>query len=415
MSSKFVRAAAIAAVVISAVFLVVQSTAKSKGHDWPQFRGVNRDGISPETGLAKSWPEGGPPELWRVPLGEGYSGISVVGDRLYTMFAAEHEGKSIEFAAAFQAADGKEIWRIPLGERFDTEFGNGPSATPTVDGDTVYVLDSRGNFAALATVDGAERWTLSLTEDFGAEVPHFGFSMSALVDGDLLLVEAGAKEGKSLLGLNKGTGEVTWSIGDTPSTYNSPLLIHRGGKKRYVHVARGKLMCVDENGTEIWSHEWPKGETHAMPVYIAPNMIYASGAEGVGARLMEVDESGEQASVKELWHNQFMRNHFSSAVLHDGHIFGFDNATLKAISVEDSELAWAKRGMGKGSLILADGHLLVLSDRGKLTMAEATPEGYKEQGSVQALEGRCWTAPSLSNGRLFVRNHDEMVAYDVAR
>jgi outer membrane protein assembly factor BamB len=415
MGSKYLRAAATAAVVISAVFLVVHATAKSKGHDWPQFRGVNRDGVSPETGLADSWPEGGPPELWRVPLGEGYSGLSVVGDRIYTMFAADHDGKSVEFAAAFQVADGKEIWRTPLGERFDTEFGNGPSATPTVDGDIVYVLDSRGKFAALATADGAERWALSLTEDFGAEVPTFGFSMSALVDGDLLLVEAGGKEGKSMLGLDKRTGEVTWSIGDTPSTYNSPLVVHRGKDTRYVFVAQEKLMCINEKGTEIWSHDWPRGETHAMPVYIAPNRIYASGAEGVGARLIEVDEGSEPASVKEVWHNQFMRNHFSSAVLQDGHIFGFDNATLKAISVEDSQLAWAKRGMGKGSLILADGHLLVLSDRGKLTLAEATPEGYKEKGSVQALEGRCWTSPSLSNGRLFLRNHEEMVVYDVTR
>ena len=130
---------------------------------------------------------------------------------------------------------------------------------------------------------------------------------------------------------------------------------------------------------------------------------------------MKVDESGEKASVTELRHNKFMRNHFSSAVLHDGHIYGFDNATLKAIAVEDSKLAWAKRGMGKGSLILADGHLLVLSDRGRLALVEASPGGFKEKGSVQALEGRCWTAPSLSNGRLYVRNHEEMVAYDLTR
>ncbi len=156
MNSKRLRAAAVMVVVICAWFLVAQSTAKSKGHDWPQFRGVNRDGISPETGLADSWPEGGPPELWRVPLGEGYSDLSVAGDRIYTMFAAEQEGKSVEFAAAFQVADGKEVWRTPMGERFDTEFGNGPSATPTVDGNTVYVLDSRGKFAALATADGAD-------------------------------------------------------------------------------------------------------------------------------------------------------------------------------------------------------------------------------------------------------------------
>ena len=124
MSSKHVRAAAVMALAIGALVLMVQSAARSKGNDWPQFRGVNRDGISPETGLADRWPDGGPREVWRVPLGEGYSGISIVGDRLYTMFATDHEGQSVEFAAAFNVAEGREIWRVAMGERFDTEFGN---------------------------------------------------------------------------------------------------------------------------------------------------------------------------------------------------------------------------------------------------------------------------------------------------
>lgn len=413
MKIRQLRAATVVAAAIGALLLAAPFAADSEDRDWPQFRGMNRDGITGETGLAGSWPESGPKELWRVPLGEGYSSISIVGDRLYTMYAAELEGKSVEFAAAFNAADGKEIWRVPMGERHDTEFGNGPSSTPTVDADTVYVLDSTGNFAALATKDGAERWKISLTEKFGSKVPTFGFSMSPLVDGDLLLVEAGGPDGKAYVGLNKKTGEVMWSIGDTGPGYNSPIAVNMGGEKRYVFIVDQKMMCIDDEGKEIWTHEWPQGETHAMPLAIAPNKLYASGAEGVGAQLLQVKEEGDTGSVTEIWQNKFLRNHFSSAILHDGHIFGFDNATLKVVSVEDSKLAWAKRGLGKGSMILADGHLYVLSDRGKLVLVEATTEGYKEKGSVQALQGRCWTAPSLAHGRLYLRDHEEMVAYDV--
>jgi len=415
MQSKRIRVAIVVTLAVGALFTGVQAIATSKGSDWPQFRGLQRDGVSRETGLADSWPEGGPTEVWRVPLGEGYSAISIVGDRLYTMYLAEHEGKMADHAAAFDAADGKEIWRVPLGESFETPFGNGPSSTPTVDGDTVYVMDKRGNFAALAASDGALRWKISMTEDYGAEIPTFGFAMSALVDGDLLIVESGGKEGKSWLGLNKKTGEVLWSMGEDGAHYNSPLLVPEGGKKRYVFITRGKIRGVDEKGHEVWSQELPSGETHAMPVLVAPNRIFASGAEGVGAHLMQIEENGEGASVSEIWNNGLMRNHFSSSVAHDGHIFGFDNATLKAISVEDAGLAWAKRGLGKGSLILADGKLLVLSDRGKLLLVEATGDGYTEKGSVQALEGRCWTAPSLSNGRLYLRNDKEMVVYDLTR
>ncbi|MHC4506143.1 MAG: outer membrane protein assembly factor BamB family protein, partial [Planctomycetota bacterium] len=180
--------------------------------EWPQFRGANRDGISVETELADSWDETGPKEVWRRPIGEGFSAISVAGGRLYTMYAGEHEGEAVEFAAAFDAASGEELWRSALGSKLDTQFGNGPRSTPTVDGDTVIVLDSTGSFAALATDDGSERWRISLTETFGSEVPNWGFSTSALVDGDKVIVEGGGAEGKSYAALDKKTGEIAWTV-----------------------------------------------------------------------------------------------------------------------------------------------------------------------------------------------------------
>ncbi len=150
-----------------------------------------------------------------------------------------------------------------------------------------------------------------------------------------------------------------------------------------------------------------------MPVLIGSNRIYASGAQGVGAQMVEVSEDEDGASVSEVWKVPNLRNHFSSAVAHDGTIYGFDNATLKAVSADTGELAWAKRGLGKGSLILADGYLLVLSDRGRLLHVKAVPDAYIEEGSVQALKGKTWTAPALANGILFLRSHSEMVAYDL--
>jgi outer membrane protein assembly factor BamB len=403
--------------LVAALLLTLGTAAHAEPNvnDWPQFRGVHRDGISPETGLKQDWSDGGPKELWRQGIGEGYSAISVVGDRFYTMFATDHDGKPTEVAAAFEVSTGKELWRTPVGPKKDTEFGNGPRATPTVDGDTLYVLGSEGNFAALATADGTLRWEMKLQDAFGSKAPYWGYATSALVDGNQVVIETGGKEGKSYVGLDKKTGELKWSLGDTPAGYNSALLVEMGGKKRYVLVVSEKLMAIDEGGNEVWSHAWPKGETHAMPVFIAPDRFFASGGEGVGAHLLRVDENGKDSKVEELWETRFMRNHFSSSVVHDGTIYGFDNATLKAISVEDGKLAWAKRGLGKGSLILADGHLLVLSDRGKLLLVEATPDQYTEKGNMQALDGKSWTAPVLSNGRLYLRNHTEMVAFDLKK
>ncbi len=399
--------------VIGAVTILSGAVQAAGGQDWPQFRGVQRDGISAETGLADSWPASGPKELWRIPLGEGFSGISVVGDRLYTLFAATEGEAQIEVAAAFDVATGKELWRTRLGERFDNEFGDGPRATPTVNGDTVYVLGSRGDLAALSASDGKARWKTSLPELFGCEVPTFGFSTSPLADGDQLVVEAGGRDGKAYAALNIKNGKVKWTFGDGRPGYNSPLKVEMNGKTRYVYVNGQNLACIDRTGKEVWKHEWPEGETHAIPVRVAPNRLFASGAEGVGGRMFEVEESGDGGSAKEVWQTNRVRTHFNAAVLQGDHLFGFDNATLKAISVEDGSMTWGKRGLGKGSLVAADGKLYVLTDRGKLLLVEATSKGYSEKGSVQALEGKCWTAPSLSSGRLFLRNHDELVAYDI--
>ena len=381
--------------------------------DWPQFRGIDRDGVSDETGLADSWGEKGPKEVWRKPIGPGYSGVSVVGDRLYTMYAVEVDGAWKEMAVALSAKNGKELWSTAFGDRFDNEFGDGPRATPTVDGDRVYVLDSNGNLAALKTSDGSKVWTMDFKETFGIETPRFGFSTSVVVDGDQVIVQGGGTEGSNYVGIDKATGKIAWKRGDGPAGYSSALPVSVGGDKRFVYLAGGQLVCIDEEGGEVWTHEWPQGETHAIPIHIPPDKLYVSGAEGIGARLFLVKEADGKGEVELIWEQPFMRNHFNAAVVDGDTIYGFDNATLKAISVSDGEMAWGKRGLGKGSLILVDGKLLVLSDRGKLLMLEANAEGYKQKGSVQALEGLCWTAPSFSDGRLYLRNHDELVVYDL--
>lgn len=384
------------------------------GEDWPQFRGPNRDGASLEAGLLAEWPKEGPAELWRVSIGEGYSAPSIVGKHLYTMYAGEADGKTVEFAAAFEAATGKEIWKTVVGENLETEFGNGPRSTPTVADGRVYVLGSHGDLAALDAGDGSVSWRIDLKEAFGSSRPHWGFSTSPLVDQGKVLVEGGGPEGKSYAALDAATGEVLWTTGEARGAgYNSPLAVDVDGERRYVYIAGGKLRAIDENGKEVWHHEWPQGETHAMPVLLGDNRIYASGAEGVGAQVVEVTESESGASVSEVWKVANLRNHFSSAVVHDGILYGFDNATFKAVSAETGEPAWAKRGLGKGSLIVADGILYVLSDRGKLVRVEATTEAFTETGSVQALSGKTWTAPVLADGILYLRSHNEMVAYDL--
>jgi outer membrane protein assembly factor BamB len=268
--------------------------------------------------------------------------------------------------------------------------------------------------AALATSDGAERWRVSITEVFKSKQPYWGFSTSLLVDGDLVILEGGGTEGKSYAALDRKTGAVRWTTGNGrgEAGYNSPLVVERGEQRSYLYLDSA-LRSVDREGRELWSFPWPEGETHAMPLLVPPDRVFASGAEGIGGRLLRVGQKDGKAEVSEVWSNPTMRNHFSSSVIDAEHLYGFDNATLKCIALSDAGIAWAKRGFGKGSLILADGHLIVLSETGELALVQATSREYVERGRIQALSGRCWTAPSLAGGKLYLRNRTEIVSYDL--
>jgi outer membrane protein assembly factor BamB len=381
--------------------------------DWSQYRGPERSGVSQETGLLDSWPETGPEELWRRQIGIGYSAISVAGEQLYTMYTVAQEEKEVEVVAACAAATGEQLWSTNVGEAMVSDWGNGPRSTPTVVGDTVYALGSRGNLVALATADGSLRWQISLVE-LGGRQPYHGFSASPLVEGDTLIIESGGPEGKSFVGLDRTTGETRWSTGEvSPPGYNSALPVDLHGQHQILYLVVGKLISLSSTGEELWSYPIPRGEAHGMPLLIAPDQVFISGAEGIGAHLLRVKQEEDSLSAEEVWQSRAMRSHFSSCVYHDGHIYGFDIATLRCISVATGEPVWKRRGLGKGSLILVDGSLIVLSDKGRLLLVEASPSGFQVRGQVQALEGRSWTAPTIAKGRLYLRNHTEMVSYSI--
>lgn len=382
----------------------------SIGVDWPQFRGPQQNGVSLEKGLLRSWPESGPKVLWKKPIGSGFSTVAVVGDALYTM-AVEGEN---ETAYRLRESDGEVVWRVPLGPVFPEVFGNGPRATPTVEKDVVYMLAAPGRLHALKTQDGTRLWEVDLTKEFGTAPPTRGFSSSPLIDGDLLLLETGGTDGKAVVALDKTTGKIRWSALNGKPGYVTPLAVTIDGVRQYVFVRTmdGEIISFLPDGTVHWRYPW-KGGAIASPLFLAPNRIFASATDDVGAVLLEIGKADGKATVKEVWNSRVMKNHFSSPVLYEGHIYGFDNASLKCIVAATGEQKWVQRGYGKGSLIAADGLLYILSDQGELILAEATPEAFREKGKVKLLEGKTWTAPVLAHGRLYLRDEDEMVVLDV--
>jgi len=378
---------------------------------WPQYRGPNRDGVSPETGLLREWPAEGPAVVWRRPIGSGFSGVAAVGDRLYTMHADPND----ELAVCLESGTGKTLWETPLGPRFVEEFGDGPRATPVVDGDLVFALSSRGKLLALKAADGSKAWEVDLVSTFGGRVPMRGFSSTPLVAGDIVIVEGVGTEGKAVQALDRATGKTRWTSQDGGAGYSSGITVTLNGIRQQVFVRSGArgFVAFDESGKVLWQHPWQAGAI-AMPIFVPPNRFFASSGEDIGAVLIEVADQGGTLTPREVWSSRSMKNNFNSSILVGEHIYGFDNATLRCVKAASGEPVWLQRGFGKGSLIAADGLLFILGDQGVVALADASPEGYRERGRTQALKNKSWTAPTLSGGRLYLRNLEEMVSLKVA-
>ena len=377
------------------------------GADWPQFRGPNRDGISPESAVLKSWPASGPKVLWKAPLGEGYSQVVSTKGRLYTLAQQGEE----QVAIAFDGATGKRLWRTRIDREYNDGQGDGPRSTPTVDGELVYVLSAHGKLAALRTANGQVAWQHDLRAEYGANPPQWGVSTSPLVEGKLLIVNVGGAGNKSIVAFDKTNGKVVWTSQGDGAGYSAPIAITvRGVRQVIVFTADAILSISPEDGRLFWRSGWKTDYdvNAATPIFLPPDKLFVSSGYGTGSALLQINRT----NVSEVWRSRGMKNQFSSSVLHDGVLYGFDDATFKAIDAATGKERWKTRGFGHGSLILAGGHLIVLSDRGKLALVQATPEEYRELGNAQVIEGKCWTSPSLADGRLYVRNEEELIAFD---
>ncbi|MEM7049264.1 MAG: PQQ-binding-like beta-propeller repeat protein [Acidobacteriota bacterium] len=357
-----------------------------------------------------AWDDGRPQELWRVPLGPGFSAVTVVGDGLFTLFGAE--GK--EVLARFEGATGRELWRREVGPLFEETWGDGPRSTPAVAGDTVFAIGSGGTLVAVAAEDGRERWRRELV---ASKAPRFGYSPSPLVSNGRVIVEAALGEAGlgagHLMAFDAATGAPVWSAGEGAVGYSSPLVLGDGD---LAFLLRDRVQAISDRGEELWSWTFSGGSPIdlpiAMPLALAPNRLFVAHRADGGSALLGLSPAGPP---KVLWESRFFVNHLSSAVAVGGDLYGFHNATLAAVEGSSGSIAWRLRGLGKGSLIAVGDHLLVLSDRGELLQMKAGLEAGRILGRFQVLDGKTWTAPSYSDGRLYLRNHHELVALDLRR
>ncbi len=402
-----------------ALAVILLPLAVTLAEDWPQWRGPNRTDVSSESGLLQEWPEGGPPNVWTVTTGGlGYAGFAVVGDRIYTLGLDGDEA----FAICLSVADGSTIWRTPVADRYENNWGDGPRSTPTIDGNRVYCMFSRGTLACLDTSDGKLRWKTSML-DFGGKVQNWGYTESVLVDGNKVICTPGGKQG-TLLALDKLTGKKIWQSTDftSPCQYPSMVKATMHGTPQYVQLTANKLAGVAAaDGKLLWESDWP-GRVAVIPTPIVKgNHAYISSGYGVGSKLVEV---GPDWSTKDLWSNKVMKNHHGGVIELDGHLYGYsDGPGWVCQSWDTGESVWnEKRKLGKGAIGYADRRFYLLEEKsGTVVLIDASPGGWSERGRFvlspqterRKPSGRIWVHPVIANGRLYLRDQEYIYSFDV--
>ena len=384
----------------------------ARADDYPRYRGAHFNGIASEKNWLGAWPDGSPKRLWKKNVGTGFSSLAVAGGRVFTLGNSAKQ----DTVYALDANTGAEVWKHSYAEELDPKYyEGGPSATPTVAGDRVYTISKQGHAFCLEAATGKVVWETNVHEKLGAELPDWGFAGSPHVDGDLVILNAGSHG----LALNRASGEKVWFSGKEAAGYGTPVPFTSGGKPALAIFAAKAVVAVDpQTGTVLWQHPWETSyDVNSADPVVSGNLMFLSSGYDKGGGV--VNFTGNQA--KQVWFNKEVRSHFQTAVTLGGKLYAVDgqggdkNSKLKCLDLETGKVLWTSPEAETGSLSAsADGRLLWLTGKGELVIVEAKPDGYKELARAQVTGGKCWTAPVLANGKVYIRNaKGDVVCVDV--
>ncbi len=386
--------------------------------EWNQWRGPNRDNLSPDTDLLTRWPAGGPSLAWKTTgLGQGFSSVSFAGDRIFTM--GDSRGAARLFALS--AEDGAFLWSAAVGTP-GGERSRGPRGTPSTDGTLVFTLGQDGDLACVEAATGRLRWKKNLRTDFRGEMMSgWGYSESPLLDGDLVICTPGGRRG-AVIALEKTTGEVAWRCTELtdPAAYSSLVPAEIAGVRQYIVLTGESVAGIDaERGTLLWRRA-RRGTTAvcATPVY-RDGYLFVTSAYSVGCNAFQITYSGGEFRVRNLYAGRQLENHHGGVVLVGDYVYGFGRRNLKCIELTTGEVVWENRSVGKGSITYADGHLVVRGEgrRGEVGLVAATPDGYVERGRFNQPDRSyesSWADPVVFGGKLYIRDQGVLLCYDVS-
>lgn len=383
---------------------------------WTDVRGPARDGRYSQAPVLRIWPAEGLQPLWRQPVGAGYAGFVIAHDRAFTI---EQRGRS-EVVSAYDVKTGRELWTRTTPALFEEAMGgDGPRATPTWANGLVYALGALGELQCLDAATGRVLWRVNILDDNGARNLQWGMSASPLVLGEAVIVLPGGPNGRSVVAYHARTGQRLWSSLDDQQAYTSPMLVRLAGRDQLMVVSATRVMgLTPERGDLLWAYPWAGagGINVAQPIVVGDDRVFISAGYGVGAALVELTSRADSPTfdVREVWRNSSMKNKFTSSVLHEGFVYGLDEAILACVDVATGRLKWKGGRYGYGQLLLAGDRLVVLTEGGDLVLVSASPTRHEELGRFSAIEGKSWNHLALDQGRLLVRNLQEMAAFDIS-
>ena len=376
------------------------------GMDWPCWRGPDRNGVSRETGWQTQWPAGGPKQLWQASVGTGFSSFSVSLGRVYTM----GNTSNTDWVFCLEASTGKVVWQQSYPCPLDPKnFEGGPCATPTVADGRVYTFSRKGDLFCLDAEKGRVIWSKNLNRELGLEIPKWGCASSALVEERQVVLNMGSAG----VALDRESGKVIWVSAKSAGAYATPVPLKIGRDQCFAILSRQSLVVVKAAGGQaLWSYPWKTDyDVNAADPIVAGDKVFISSGYNHGGALLKVDGQ----TPEKVWENKNLRNHFNSCVLWQGYLYGPDDSGLRCVAFDTGDLKWSYPEFGKGSLMVADGKLVGLSEKGELIIAEATPAEFKPISRAQVLHGKCWTTPVLSDGHIYCRNAaGDVVCLDVS-
>lgn len=399
-----------------------------EGVDWPKFRGAKQDGISPEVGVLREWPAGGPKLLWTYDeAGAGYTSCSIVGGVLFTLGT---RGDKL-MAMALNAEKGAELWTSELGvddqEAYMAGWGQGPRGTPTYDDGKLYILGPKGDLYCVDAKGGKVLWSQDLRKDYSGEGGKWGYSESPLVDENRVVVAPGGDKA-SIVALDKNSGMPLWQSGIKgagQAEYATIVAAELDGRPQYVKLFQQLLVGVNpSDGQLLWQSDWPGGRTAVIPTPIVEGShVYITSGYGAGSKLVEV----EGGKATDVWSSKEMKNHHGGVIKIGDYLYGFsDGAGLICQSWKTGDLVWNEKGeqgeLQKGSVHAVDGLLICVNERdGMVSLVEANPEKFVKKGQfklepqsrIRSPKGMIWTHPLVLNGKLYLRDQEYIHCYDV--